>query len=361
MLITKEVNVKYNSQMVDYYESLGYEFPKYFNKDKKKFVNKKGSMIKVKIEDLYKGSHYMVECRCDLCGKITKNSYRDYNEHNYNGLTYCNKCKGKIFLSGEKNYKWKKDLTIEDRENLRYKNAKYDEFINTVLKRDSYKCRICGSKDSIVVHHLDGYNWCKEKRTDVKNGITLCKICHMGFHSMFGNGNNTVEQFQKYCKINLDFLNNEIPITSSRKIICLDTLEIFYSAKDVGIKFNEKEYSGVYKSVNNVGNTSYRGKYFMWYDEYLSKTKEELNVIYEKCKKHTKTLKLNKTNIVCILDLKTNKMYKSMTDVGNEINKSIQFISYKINNKQEWNGHFWVRLRDYNGDISCFEKVGDDW
>lgn len=53
------------------------------------------------------------------------------------------------------------------------------------------------------VHHLDGFNWCIEKRTNVDNGVTLCKRCHLNFHSIYGSGNNTRGQFEEYlrCKI----------------------------------------------------------------------------------------------------------------------------------------------------------------
>ena len=48
------------------------------------------------------------------------------------------------------------------------------------------------------VHHLDGYNWCKEKRTDINNGIVLSKEIHDEFHSLYGRGNNTLDQFIEY-------------------------------------------------------------------------------------------------------------------------------------------------------------------
>lgn len=69
---------------------------------------------------------------------------------------------------------------------------------NLVFSRDSYKCRICGSKKDKNVHHLDGWNWCIERRFDVDNGITLCGLCHDDFHTIYGRGNNTVEQFNEY-------------------------------------------------------------------------------------------------------------------------------------------------------------------
>ena len=76
----------------------------------------------------------------------------------------------------------------------------YTEWRQAVYERDNYTCQCCGtpSKGDIVAHHLDGYNWCVEKRTEVSNGITLCKRCHTLFHRRFGKGNNTREQWGEF-------------------------------------------------------------------------------------------------------------------------------------------------------------------
>ena len=63
--------------------------------------------------------------------------------------------------------------TQQERLNDR-KFSGYSEFVKMVLARDNYTCQCCGTNNNDMrVHHLDGYNWCKEKRIDVTNGITL--------------------------------------------------------------------------------------------------------------------------------------------------------------------------------------------
>lgn len=69
----------------------------------------------------------------------------------------------------------------------------------SVLQRDNYICQICKVRGGdLVAHHLDGYNWCKEKRLDIDNGVTLCVRCHKTFHTKYGSGNNTKKQFEEF-------------------------------------------------------------------------------------------------------------------------------------------------------------------
>ena len=76
-------------------------------------------------------------------------------------------------------------------------------FVRAVMKRDGYTCQICGKQHCILAaHHLNGYNWDIENRYNPDNGVTLCYECHMDFHSKYGRGNNTAEQFIEYANQN---------------------------------------------------------------------------------------------------------------------------------------------------------------
>ncbi|MFP3467817.1 HNH endonuclease, partial [Leifsonia sp. SIMBA_070] len=67
---------------------------------------------------------------------------------------------------------------------------------------DSYTCDLCGKQgkwgDGLNAHHLNSYDWDKQNRTNIDNGITLCKKCHMDFHKKYGYGKNTKEQYSKF-------------------------------------------------------------------------------------------------------------------------------------------------------------------
>lgn len=76
----------------------------------------------------------------------------------------------------------------------------YRPWKREVHKRDGYKCVLCSTKTSRVLraHHLNGWKWDVENRYNVDNGITLCYEHHENFHKIYGQSNNTKEQFDQY-------------------------------------------------------------------------------------------------------------------------------------------------------------------
>lgn len=113
------------------------------------------------------------------------------------------KLKQSVAKTGDKNGMWNPSLSEEEREKSRYHSRQYPgyaQFRRDVYNRDNYTCQTCGDDTggNLVVHHLDGFHWAVELRTDVDNGVTLCDICHKTFHSQYGVRNNTKEQFEQY-------------------------------------------------------------------------------------------------------------------------------------------------------------------
>ena len=67
------------------------------------------------------------------------------------------------------------------------------------MKRDNYICKLSKQNSSkLVVHHLEGFANNKELRFALDNGITLSKDIHNLFHQIFGNFNNTRQQFLQF-------------------------------------------------------------------------------------------------------------------------------------------------------------------
>ena len=91
------------------------------------------------------------------------------------------------------------NITDEEREKGRNIEG-IQEWRKGVYKRDNYTCQKCGDNKggNLVAHHLDGYHWDKEHRTDINNGATLCVCCHKSFHKTYGNHDNTKEQYEEW-------------------------------------------------------------------------------------------------------------------------------------------------------------------
>lgn len=130
------------------------------------------------------------------------------------GLPKCNDCTNLVsaksrkrcitchllFNRGENHPSWKPpEQRVGTETEIIRNSSEYKEWRIKVWARDKTKCKVCGiRKDLMVAHHLDGFNIFPEKRFDVNNGVTLCDKHHISFHTNYGFGNNTKEQFEEY-------------------------------------------------------------------------------------------------------------------------------------------------------------------
>ena len=276
-LLSTEVEIIIDRKVMNHYIELGYDVPMFYNKSRHKYTLKRAK-TKVKVEDLTKGSQAIVVCECDECHKKMEMKWVIYFKHNHDGKIYCHKCAIKLLNSGENHHLWNPDKTIEERiQNRKY--PEYIEFVKACLARDNYTCQCCGKKgqDDLEVHHLEGYEWCKEKRVDETNGITLCKNCHYNFHSIYGRGGNTKNQFEEWIgitQLELKKYNGSLPI--ARWAYCVTDNEII---KNIAVF--SKQYGLDHRSIYaccNGRRCTYQNKIYMWYDEYMSLSKEELDI-----------------------------------------------------------------------------------
>lgn len=62
------------------------------------------------------------------------------------------------------------------------------------------KCQCCGNNKghNLNAHHILNYSEYEELRTDIYNGITLCKDCHKLFHDTYGYKNNNYDQLKEF-------------------------------------------------------------------------------------------------------------------------------------------------------------------
>ncbi|MGE7271420.1 hypothetical protein ACQKK5_08170 [Brevibacillus panacihumi] len=114
------------------------------------------------------------------------------------GCYYCGRESAAEKMRGERNPSYNTEKTDEERVQERSYKA-IQLWRDSVYDRDEHTCQGCAKRGGrLNAHHLDGYHWCKEKRLDVSNGVTLCVECHRSFHKMYGNRNNTREQFEEW-------------------------------------------------------------------------------------------------------------------------------------------------------------------
>lgn len=62
------------------------------------------------------------------------------------------------------------------------KPYKYGGNRNKAWERDNYTCQLCGSKENIVCHHIDGSGNTDHPNNNLDNLITLCSACHSSLH-----------------------------------------------------------------------------------------------------------------------------------------------------------------------------------
>lgn len=94
MLLTKSVEITINASDIPWYESKGYEIPRYWSQKHKKMLVKRGTKMVVDVKDLTIGSHVRVDVICDYCGEVKNVSYKDYLKNHDSDLgDCCTKCR----------------------------------------------------------------------------------------------------------------------------------------------------------------------------------------------------------------------------------------------------------------------------
>jgi predicted restriction endonuclease len=77
-----------------------------------------------------------------------------------------------------RSYRYREETNQEERT-----TAEYKQWREAVYQRDGYRCRLCGQVGGILnAHHILPFAGYPQERTNIKNGITLCKRCHTAVH-----------------------------------------------------------------------------------------------------------------------------------------------------------------------------------
>jgi len=77
--------------------------------------------------------------------------------------------------------------------------ASYASWVENQKRRNVYRCSVSGAKNcTLVLHHINGWNVFPEGRIDATNVVVLSDFIHKDFHSKYGYGGNTREQWNEY-------------------------------------------------------------------------------------------------------------------------------------------------------------------
>lgn len=359
MLLTKEVEVSASSQMINYYEKLGYKIPRYYNKNNNKMMVKRGTTITVKVNDLPQNSGTTVLCECDNCKDIIKTQWAVYNNHNHDGKTYCKKCANTVLHSKENHPNWNPNKTDEERENER-KYPEYTEFAKKIMARDNYTCQCCGKK-ATDVHHLYGYAGFPDFRLDQSKSLALCNICHDSFHAWhmmkYGGkekGKNTKEQFEEWCgskDIILQEYQGEIPTT--RWAYCITDDEIIKNIPQYSKEHDILNYA-IYNCCNKVSYTT-KNKIFLWYDEYIKMSDDEIKTYVESIHNNkAKSIKNRRHATKKVICITIGKTFDSLKDASNKMGASENTIGNCCSNRSKSAGKLqdgtrlkWMYYEDF--------------
>lgn len=115
------------------------------------------------------------------------------NSETHKGKHYSPETEFKKGYDVTKHWNWKGGITPINY--LIRQSKKYKEWQQSVYKKDNWTCQICKKHchTDIVAHHLFSFELFPNKRFQVKNGITLCRKCHINLHKIIKELHRLIE------------------------------------------------------------------------------------------------------------------------------------------------------------------------
>lgn len=137
-------------------------------------------------------------CRCGSESSINLNNFLKGKD--------CFNCR-----SGKISEKTRNPNISDEERELRRTRPEHKRFRLSVFERDNYTCQCCLVKGrKLNAHHILNFADNPNVRTDIDNGITLCKPCHIKFHKTYGYRNTNLSQLAEFiAKYNANMTQTE--------------------------------------------------------------------------------------------------------------------------------------------------------
>lgn len=158
----------------------------------KKYFEETGCQL---LSSSYDDNKEKLKYKCE-CGNISFISFAKFQAGQR-----CRKCQSRKIsekLRGPNSVNWIHSRTMEERiKDRRY--PEYYEWRRQVFERDDYTCQICGLRGGrLNAHHIQSFAKFPELRTDLTNGVTLCKDCHSTYHRKIEHSTATTEGWEYF-------------------------------------------------------------------------------------------------------------------------------------------------------------------
>ena len=266
-----------------------------------------GALQKVNaIEILDDGSFYMIAMQ-ELIGKESESAerVRRFREKEKQLMPVKNEAK----TNAERQKAFRAKKACEEKQYIPFiedyiNNKRYNGNYYIVMKRDAFKCRICGSIENLCVHHIDGFNELKLENSNANKLLTLCRCCHRQIHEGLEISRDILESIDYFNESNESnvFCNNDVTN-------CNTEIE-----KEKEIEIEKEKNAEIIKCYEeNIGLiTPAAAEILFSYNDI------DYKMIIEAIKIASINNKRNCRYIQGILNSWINKGYKIVTDIQNE-------------------------------------------
>ena len=151
--------------------------------DKKGFVLYKSWIKPIKELDNKECGILFLNILSFVNGEELNKAMMSHTQELYNNITNQIEYEWSKFNTKTNKYHWNYKGGITDDNKIIRNSTSYKYWRTSVFKRDDYTCQKCGLfGGELNAHHLKHFATHPELRTELSNGITLCKTCHKKEH-----------------------------------------------------------------------------------------------------------------------------------------------------------------------------------